>query len=368
MLYTCFGMGAALGAVSVGTVFTHVPKAKLLRPSFIAFAAVLAAFALLRSAALAYPVALLLGYVYFVAITALSTLIQAHLADEERGRVMALWIMGFGGTVPVGVLVGGSVGHATSITAVILAVWGLGTGARPRGRMRSRYEQRERPMSEGHEVAYRETQAPGTRRGETGRRVRGSRVWRPDAEMARARRARAPGGCTQVVNGRLDGLASDAWTQAQVDRRRSASANDFLDEWDECSPKFEALLANGPAEMTGQAVFDAATHELDLLNAVGIIDAAAKLPRSASVGTGSSTPAHAAAGRRSVTSWRRASKSPEPATSSHASRRRVSSSSAPLPAGARRPRSRGYGWDREPDPSLLLAADFFSLPAESIGE
>ena len=121
VLYACFGMGAALGAVSVGTVFTRVPKAKLLRPSFVAFAAVLAAFALLRMAAFAYPVALLLGYAYFVAITALSTLIQAHLADEERGRVMALWIMGFGGTVPVGVLVGGWVGHATSITAVILA-------------------------------------------------------------------------------------------------------------------------------------------------------------------------------------------------------------------------------------------------------
>jgi MFS family permease len=127
VLYACFGLGAALGAVSVGTVFAGVSKVKLLRPAFIAFAAILAAFALLRVAAIAYPVALLLGYAYFVAITALSTLIQAHLVDEERGRVMALWIMGFGGTVPVGVLVGGWVGHATSITAVIIvgAVWAL---------------------------------------------------------------------------------------------------------------------------------------------------------------------------------------------------------------------------------------------------
>ena len=27
-----------------------------------------------------------------------------------------------------------------------------------------------------------------------------------------------------------------------------------------------------------------------------------------------------------------------------------------------------YGWDREPAPSVLLAADFFSIPADSIGE
>ncbi len=127
VLYACFGLGAALGAVSVGTVFARVRKAKLLRPAFLAFAAMLAVFGLLRVAALSYPVALLLGYAYFVAITSLSTLIQSHLADEERGRVMALWIMGFGGTVPVGVLVGGWVGHKASITAVILAgaVWAV---------------------------------------------------------------------------------------------------------------------------------------------------------------------------------------------------------------------------------------------------
>jgi predicted MFS family arabinose efflux permease len=127
VLYACFGLGAALGAVSVGTMFARVSKTKLLRPAFFAFAVVLAVFALVRVAAFAYPVALLLGYAYFVAITSMSTLIQSHLVDEERGRVMALWIMGFGGTVPVGVLVGGWVGHATSITVVILAgaVWAV---------------------------------------------------------------------------------------------------------------------------------------------------------------------------------------------------------------------------------------------------
>jgi predicted MFS family arabinose efflux permease len=127
VLYACFGLGAALGAVSVGTVFSHVSKTKLLRPAFLAFALVLAVFGLLRVASLGYPVAFVLGYAYFVAITSLSTLIQSHLVDEERGRVMALWIMGFGGTVPVGVLVGGAIKEVTSITAVILggAVWSV---------------------------------------------------------------------------------------------------------------------------------------------------------------------------------------------------------------------------------------------------
>ena len=46
---------------------------------------------------------------------------------RTRGRVMALWIMGFGGTVPSACSSAGWVGHATSITAVMLAgaVWAV---------------------------------------------------------------------------------------------------------------------------------------------------------------------------------------------------------------------------------------------------
>jgi len=46
--------------------------------------------------------------------------IQMHVDDAVRGRVLALWIMGFGGTVPLGVLVAGPLAQATSITLVLL--------------------------------------------------------------------------------------------------------------------------------------------------------------------------------------------------------------------------------------------------------
>jgi MFS family permease len=121
MLYATFGLGAALGAVSVGTLFAHRSKAHLIRPGFVAFAACLIVFALLRAAAPAYPVALALGYSYFLVITAMSTVLQESIEDKVRGRVMALWIMGFGGTVPVGVLLGGWLAGMVSITAVFVA-------------------------------------------------------------------------------------------------------------------------------------------------------------------------------------------------------------------------------------------------------
>jgi predicted MFS family arabinose efflux permease len=37
-----------------------------------------------------------------------------------RGRVMALWIMAFGGTVPLGILAGGAVARRTTIGTVLL--------------------------------------------------------------------------------------------------------------------------------------------------------------------------------------------------------------------------------------------------------
>ena len=49
-------------------------------------------------------------------ITSLSTVLQQRLDDSNRGRVMALWIMGFGGTVPIGNLIAGPLIEATSIT------------------------------------------------------------------------------------------------------------------------------------------------------------------------------------------------------------------------------------------------------------
>ena len=63
---------------------------------------------------------MLVGVAYFAVITSLSTVLQEQLDDSSRGRVMALWIMGFGGTVPIGNLLAGPVIEATSITVVVL--------------------------------------------------------------------------------------------------------------------------------------------------------------------------------------------------------------------------------------------------------
>jgi predicted MFS family arabinose efflux permease len=121
LLYACFGLGAALGAMSVGSFLSRQPRARLVRGFLAGFAVSLGAFSVLPVAWPAYPVVFLVGVFYFGAVTAMSTMLQEHLDDRIRGRVMALWIMGFGGTVPLGLLAGGQVVDYTSVTAVVAA-------------------------------------------------------------------------------------------------------------------------------------------------------------------------------------------------------------------------------------------------------
>src|SRR4051812_24805127 len=137
--------------------------------------------------------------------------------------------------------------------------------------MRNRCEPKERPMSEPHAVAYKTLRA---RVREVVASADPARLvvivpatpeWRAHDVVAHL-----VGVPDDVVNGRLEGIASDPWTQAQVDKRAALATTDLLAEWDEKGPAFEALLASAPAEIAGQAIFDAATHEHDLRHALGL--------------------------------------------------------------------------------------------------
>lgn len=120
LFYACFGVGAVVGALSIGTFLAGRELETLVRLGLAGFAVSLATFALLRNPAPAYPMALIVGFCYFATVTSLSTVLQKRLDDRVRGRVMAIWVMTFGGTVPIGALVAGPIIDATSITAVVL--------------------------------------------------------------------------------------------------------------------------------------------------------------------------------------------------------------------------------------------------------
>jgi uncharacterized protein (TIGR03083 family) len=73
---------------------------------------------------------------------------------------------------------------------------------------------------------------------------------------------------TDIVNGKLDGVATDAWTDAQVETRRDWPVDEILAEWETNGSAVEANAAMlGSA--AGQWVYDACTHEHDIRTALG---------------------------------------------------------------------------------------------------
>ena len=80
--------------------------------------------------------------------------------------------------------------------------------------------------------------------------------------------AHVAGVVDDALNGRLDGVATDPWTAAQVERGRGRTTAELLDQWDEQAPGFEGILdAIGPPGR--QSVLDVVTHEHDLRDALG---------------------------------------------------------------------------------------------------
>jgi MFS family permease len=118
-LYATFGTGAVVGALSVGTVLSRFRIETLLRVSFVLFGIALALYVTIRQPWMAFPIGFALGFWYFAVVTSLSTIFQSRLDHAIRGRVSAVWMMCFGGTVPVSGLLAGWVVSFTGVNPVV---------------------------------------------------------------------------------------------------------------------------------------------------------------------------------------------------------------------------------------------------------
>lgn len=124
-LYATWGLGACLGGLAIGTVCVRFDKRILIRYGFVGIAMSMFAFALSRSALPAFIFGFILGFSYFFTTTSMMTVLQSRLEPEIRGRVLALWFMAFGGTVPLGNLLFGPLIDAFGSQWLLImgAVW-----------------------------------------------------------------------------------------------------------------------------------------------------------------------------------------------------------------------------------------------------
>lgn len=123
LLTVCTGLGAFFGALITGyreTPMTVRGAARLL----VALGFVIVTFATLRSPTLAMVVAVCGGGLNFACMTVMNAMLQYSVHDDKRGRVMALYIVCWGGLIPIGVL---SLGYLGEWLGTPLAVGLFGT-------------------------------------------------------------------------------------------------------------------------------------------------------------------------------------------------------------------------------------------------
>ena len=73
-----------------------------------------------------------------------------------------------------------------------------------------------------------------------------------------------------VATGNLEGVTTDPWTAAQVERARGKSVAQVIDEWAGGATGFEQFLSSPDGANASAAVFDVHAHETDLRSALGL--------------------------------------------------------------------------------------------------
>ena len=73
-----------------------------------------------------------------------------------------------------------------------------------------------------------------------------------------------------VLAGRMEGVTTDSWTQAQVDLYGHLTLLELADLFEASAPKIDAVIHNFPQPIISQFVMDAVTHEQDMRSALGV--------------------------------------------------------------------------------------------------
>src|SRR5712692_3655664 len=170
------------------------------------------------------------------------------------------------------------------------------------------------------------------------------------------------GVCDDIVHGNLAGVATNDWTAAQVEKRRGWSIDELLADWEQHGETVDGLMAEAPAGMFGQLLFDAWTHEQDVRGALGAPGGKASLAaaRSYEWGTEAMDGRDRGDGRAELSLVTdvgvRVVGAGLPTVTLHASRYELLRA---MTGRRSRAQVRSYTWDGDADPDRVLLAPFF---------
>jgi predicted MFS family arabinose efflux permease len=120
-LLAAFGIGAVVGAVGIAGVVGHVRRqGKLAVAMQLVFGALMVGFALSRQPVLTYALLFCAGASLMVVFAMFMTLVQSHVEDHMRGRVVSVYSLAFRGAIPLGNLVAGSLASSWTAPRVLI--------------------------------------------------------------------------------------------------------------------------------------------------------------------------------------------------------------------------------------------------------
>lgn len=124
-LTTAFGIGAGLGFVIFGMLSRRVSQARLVQCGLAAMAAGLILVAFGADQLVVLGSFMIVGLGFMLAMTSATTLIQQRVPGHLRGRIMALWMVGFVGSRPLAAAMQGFLADALSLRVALLTTAGL---------------------------------------------------------------------------------------------------------------------------------------------------------------------------------------------------------------------------------------------------
>jgi uncharacterized protein (TIGR03083 family) len=100
---------------------------------------------------------------------------------------------------------------------------------------------------------------------DTDRRVPATPAWTVKDVLAHV-----AGVARDGVTGNLDGVTTDPWTAAQVERARDLTVAQLVEQWQADGPFLDAVFAGAVDGIPARGVIDVLTHEADIRNALGL--------------------------------------------------------------------------------------------------
>lgn len=120
VLLAAFGIGAIAGAFGVAAFGNVQRKGRLAVAMQMLFGALMAGFALSRTPVLSYALLGLAGAALMVVFALFMTLVQSHVEDHLRGRVVSVYSLAFRGAMPLGNLVAGALASVFTAPRVLV--------------------------------------------------------------------------------------------------------------------------------------------------------------------------------------------------------------------------------------------------------